>query len=68
VAASPNAASAIPAESDAAPKPGLERLSGERRSESTPISLEHRRRVLPYKDPSEVENLVHGLRKAGVVV
>jgi adenylate cyclase len=31
-------------------------------------SLEHRRRVLPYKDPGEVEHLVQGLRKAGVVV
>ena len=31
-------------------------------------SLEHRRRVLPYKDPDEVEHLVHGLRKAGIVV
>ena len=30
-------------------------------------SLEHRRRVLPYKDPDEVEHLIYGLRKAGLV-
>jgi TolB-like protein/Flp pilus assembly protein TadD len=29
-------------------------------------SLEHRRRVLPYKDPADFEHMVEGLRKAGV--
>jgi adenylate cyclase len=29
-------------------------------------SLEHRRRVLPYKDPSAFERVVEGLRKAGL--
>lgn len=28
-------------------------------------SLEHRRQVLPYKDPSNFDRLVEGLRKAG---
>ena len=31
-------------------------------------SLEHRRRVLPYKDPSAFERIVEGLRKAGLPV
>jgi tetratricopeptide (TPR) repeat protein len=30
-------------------------------------SLEHRRKVLPYKNPTDFEPLVDGLRKAGVV-
>jgi len=30
-------------------------------------SLEHRRNVLPYKNPSDFELLVDGLRKAGLV-
>jgi adenylate cyclase len=30
-------------------------------------SLEHRRNVLPYKNPSDFELLVNGLRKAGLV-
>jgi len=29
-------------------------------------SLEHRRRILPYKDPADFEHLVDGLRKAGL--
>ncbi|MEE8285614.1 MAG: adenylate/guanylate cyclase domain-containing protein [Gammaproteobacteria bacterium] len=29
-------------------------------------SLEHRRRVLPYKNPKDFEHIVEGLRKAGV--
>ena len=30
-------------------------------------SLEHRRKVLPYKNPADFETLVDGLRKAGVL-
>ena len=30
-------------------------------------SLEHRRKVLPYKNPHDFEAVVDGLRKAGVV-
>jgi TolB-like protein/Flp pilus assembly protein TadD len=29
-------------------------------------SLEHRRRVLPYKDPADFDRIVEGLRKAGL--
>ena len=29
-------------------------------------SLEHRRKVLPYKNPEDFELVVEGLRKAGV--
>ena len=29
-------------------------------------SLEHRRKVLPYKNPSDFERVVDGLRKAGL--
>ena len=29
-------------------------------------SLEHRRKVLPYKNPADFEAVVEGLRKAGV--
>ena len=29
-------------------------------------SLEHRRRVLPYKNPADFDRLVEGLRKAGL--
>jgi len=29
-------------------------------------SLEHRRRVLPYKDPADLDRIVDGLRKAGL--
>jgi TolB-like protein/tetratricopeptide (TPR) repeat protein len=31
-------------------------------------SLEHRRRILPYKDPGEFEHVVEGLRNAGIAV
>jgi adenylate cyclase len=31
-------------------------------------SFEHRRRVLPYKDPADFEHVVEGLRKAGLQV
>jgi adenylate cyclase len=31
-------------------------------------SLEHRRRVLPYKDPADFEHVADGLRKAGLQV
>jgi tetratricopeptide (TPR) repeat protein len=31
-------------------------------------SLEHRRRVLPYKDPADFEHVVDGLRKAGLQI
>ena len=30
-------------------------------------SLEHRRKVLPYKNPADFELVVDGLRKAGIV-
>ena len=30
-------------------------------------SLEHRRKVLPYKNPADFESLVDGLRKTGLV-
>jgi adenylate cyclase len=30
-------------------------------------SLEHRRKVLPYKNPADFETVVDGLRKAGLV-
>jgi tetratricopeptide (TPR) repeat protein len=31
-------------------------------------SLEHRRQILPYKSPAELEHLLEGLRKAGIPV
>jgi tetratricopeptide (TPR) repeat protein len=31
-------------------------------------SIEHRRRILPYKDPADFEHVVEGLRKAGIAV
>ena len=31
------------------------------------FSLEHRRKVLPYKNPEDFESMVDGLRKAGLV-
>jgi adenylate cyclase len=31
-------------------------------------SLEHRRQVLPYKDASEIEHFIAGLRKASLVI
>ena len=30
-------------------------------------SLEHRRKVLPYKNPADFESVVDGLRRAGLV-
>ena len=30
-------------------------------------SLEHRRKVLPYKNPDDFERVVEGLRKAGLL-
>ena len=30
-------------------------------------SLEHRRKVLPYKNPADFESVVDGLRKAGLI-
>ena len=30
-------------------------------------SLDHRRKVLPYKNPADFETVVDGLRKAGLV-
>ena len=29
-------------------------------------SLEHRRKVLPYKNPEDFEKIIDGLRKAGL--
>jgi len=34
---------------------------------SRKFGLEHRRKVLPYKNPEDFEHLVEGLRKAGLV-
>jgi tetratricopeptide (TPR) repeat protein len=31
-------------------------------------SIEHRRRILPYKNPADFERVVEGLRKAGIPV
>jgi tetratricopeptide (TPR) repeat protein len=31
-------------------------------------SIEHRRRILPYKHPADFEHMVEGLRKAGIAV
>jgi TolB-like protein/cytochrome c-type biogenesis protein CcmH/NrfG len=35
---------------------------------SPDYSLDHRRRVLPYKDPTDFEHLLDGLRKAGLLM
>jgi tetratricopeptide (TPR) repeat protein len=35
---------------------------------SPDYSLDHRRRVLPYKDPTDFEHVLDGLRKAGLPI
>jgi adenylate cyclase len=45
----------------------LKRLAQEVFRVNPDYSLEHRRKVLPYKNPDDFECVVDGLRKAGLV-
>jgi hypothetical protein len=43
------------------------RLWGELMAINPRYTIEHSRRVLPYKDPAPFEHFVQGLQKAGLV-